>query len=287
MNDAIDVLEKAFGSPLPTTPDRSHLDVGTGDLLVMPAWGEISAGVKLVSVAPGNPAVGLPLIQGVYVLFEKPSLTPVALFDAASLTALRTAAVSGVATRCLAKEDAGDLVIFGAGVQAQAHLEAMVAVRPISRVRIVSRSPGPADALVDAASRMGLEARTGSAESVTQADIICTCSTSSEPVFDGNFLRPCAQINAVGSFTRQARELDDVAAGRARWIVDTSTAMAESGDLLAPIEKRIVRTEDVEVLSWVVAEGRGRVSDAEITVFKSVGAAFEDLVIAEAAASNL
>jgi ornithine cyclodeaminase/alanine dehydrogenase-like protein (mu-crystallin family) len=134
---------------------------------------------------------------------------------------------------------------------------------------------------------MGLEAMTGSAESVTQADIICTCSTSSEPVFDGNFLRPGAHINAVGSFTRQARELDDVAAGRARWIVDTSTAVAESGDLLAPIGKRIVRTEDVEVLSWVVAEGRGRVSDAEITVFKSVGAAFEDLVIAEAAARKL
>lgn len=287
MTEAVDALERAFAATLPTAPARSHLDTGTGDLLLMPAWGEDAAGVKLVTVAPGNPARDLPLIQGVYVLFEKPSLTPVALFDAAALTALRTAAVSGVATRHLARQDALRLVIFGAGIQARSHLEAMTAVRALEEVRVVSRSAQRAGEVVEIARASGLDADIAQADAVTQAGIVCTCTTSSTPVFDGKLLSPGVHVNAIGSYKASARELDDFVMGQARVVVDTQTALTESGDLLAPIESGLVQRDRVDELGTVVRESRGRVTETEITVFKSVGAAFEDLVVAQAAAERL
>lgn len=287
MTDAVDALERAFAATLPAAPARSHLDTGTGDLLLMPAWGEDAAGVKLVTVAPGNPARELPLIQGVYVLFEKPSLTPVALFDAAALTALRTAAVSGVATRHLSRQDALCLVIFGAGIQARSHLEAMAAVRVLEEVRVVSRSGHRAREVVDIARASGLDADIARADAVADADIVCTCTTSSNPVFDGKLLSPGVHVNAIGSYKRSARELDDFVMAQARVVVDTQTALQESGDLVAPIESGVLQRNEIDDLGSVVRGGRGRVADTEMTVFKSVGAAFEDLVVAQAAVERL
>lgn len=287
MSDAIDALDRAFGESLPAAPDRSHLDTGSGDLLVMPAWAEDAAGVKLVTVAPGNPERDLPLIQGVYVLFEKPGLTPIAIFDAAALTALRTAAISGVATRHLARTEASTLLIFGAGVQAAAHLEAMAAERPIETVQVVSRTTERAEALVETARAIGLDAAVAGPEDVSSADVICTCTTSTRPLFSGDLLAPGVHLNAVGSYQPAARELDDVAVGRARVVVDTMTALRESGDLLSPIDNGTLDPQDVTDLATVVSEKRGRVSESEITIFKSVGAAFEDLVVARAAAQRL
>ena len=286
MGRAIDALEHAFAGSLPLAPDRSHLDVGTGDLLLMPAWSDAAAGVKLVTVAPGNPAAGLPLIHGLYVLFEQPSLAPVALFDAAALTALRTAAVSGVATRHLAREDSKRLVIFGAGVQARSHLEAMAVVRPIERVTFVSRTRERINPLMDLVTEMGLETSHGSPSVAGEADIICTCTTSSSPVFDGKSLIPGTHINAVGSYRPSARELDDATLKGARVIVDTLTALSESGDLVIPLAEGVISNKAVQDLSAVVTAGSRR-ADLEVTVFKSVGAAFEDLVIAEAALKRL
>lgn len=287
MTAAVDALEHAFGLPLPHAPDRSHLDTGSGDLLIMPAWGELGAGVKLVTVAPDNPEQGLPLIQGVYVLFEQPSLTPVALFDAAALTALRTAAVSGVATRYLARQGAASLVIFGAGAQAEAHLAAMATVRPLERVRVVSRTQERARKLVERARSLGLRAEVAEPEAVRESDLVCTCTTSPEPVFPGGILAEGTHVNAVGSYKPFARELDDAALARARVVVDTRTALVESGDLIAPLENGTIHAEAVVDLATLVSEQLGRTSDAEITVFKSVGAAFEDLVIARAASQRL
>ena len=287
MADAMEALEDSLSGSDIHAPDRSHLDTGTGDLLLMPAWADDVAGVKLVTVAPGNPKRGLPLIQGVYVLFEQPTLTPVALFDATALTALRTGAVSGVATKHLAREDASYLVIFGAGVQAHAHLDAMVAAREIDKVRVVSRSPDRARALAEKATAMGLDADVRSAEVVRRAGIVCTCTTSPEPVFDGKLLSPGVHINAIGSYTPSARELDDFVMDHATVVVDTRAALNESGDLVVPIEDGRIAADDVRDLATVVKEGAGRGSDGEITVFKSVGAAFEDLVVARAAARRL
>ena len=285
MADAIKALEAAFDGDLPETPDRSHHDVGGGDLLVMPSWGSHAAGVKLVTVAPDNPAAGLPLIHGVYVLFRKPSLEPATLFDGAALTALRTAAVSGLATKYLAATDAATLVIFGAGVQAHAHLEAMLAVRPIENAIVVSRSSDRAEKLVEAARTAGIRAEAGSKEDVRQADIVCTCTTSSEPVFDGTDLGSTVHINAVGSYKASSRELDDRTISSARVVVDTRTAITESGDLVAPVQQGTIDAVDIHELSTVVRSG-GSAADG-VTVFKSVGAAFEDLIVAQTASTAL
>lgn len=289
MNVAVDALEAAFAGTLPEAPLRAHVEAGDGDLLLMPAVSEQGAGVKLVTVNPGNPARGLPLIQGVYVLFAPGTLEPVAIIDGAALTGVRTAAVTGLATRHLARPDASTLVIFGAGTQARTHLEAMVAVRPVERVIVVSRTPERAEALVERARGLGLEARTGEAPDVSEADIVCTCTTSPTPVFAGSELRPGAHINAVGAYTPETRELDTETVLRGRVVVETrEAALAEAGDLLVPIEEGVFAAEDVAAdLSEVAGGAEVRTSDADITIFKSVGVAFEDLVVARAAVDRL
>lgn len=287
MEQAIDELEAAFSGELPEAPPRSHLDVGGGDLLVMPSWSPQSAGTKLVTVAPDNPGRGLPLIHGIYVLFDKPALRPVALFDAAALTALRTAAVSGVATRHLARIEATKLVIFGAGTQARAHLDAMSSARSIAEVTIVSRSDERARALAERAEGAGLEAAVGSPDAVRDADVVCTCTTSNSPLFDGELLRPGAHVNAIGSYKRSARELDDEAIRNAIIVVDVDLAATESGDIAEPISAGVIAADEVLLLADVVKGASGRPSATDVTVFKSVGAAFEDLVVAAAAAARL
>lgn len=285
MSEAIDALERAFGEAPLVTPQRSHLDVGTGDLLLMPAWGDESLGVKLVTVAPGNAALGLPSIQGTYVLFDKQTLSPVMSFDAAALTALRTAAVSGVATRYLAREDAKRLVIFGAGVQAHAHLTAMATVRDVESVRIVS--PARASQLVQVAKDLGLDADVGAPADASEADIICTCTTSSEPVLEAKHLQPGTHVNAIGSYKHAARELASAVLEGARVVIDTETALTESGDLLTPLDEGIISASEIETLAEVVTGDLRRAGNSETTVFKSVGAAPQDLVIAQAAATAL
>lgn len=286
ISDAVSALEHAFSTDTSGIPDRQHLDVGGGDLLLMPAWSPGAAGVKLVTVAPDNPAAGLPLIHGVYVLFDKPALRPVALFDAAPLSALRTSAVSALATRHLARPGSSDLLIFGAGVQAQAHLTAMHEVLDLKRVSIVSRSHHSAASLADMARSLGLEARLCGPEDVADADVVCTCTTSSQPLFEGELLKPGAHVNAVGSYLPNARELDNKAMERARVVVDTAAALHESGDLLTPLREGVLQRDEVRLLSEVLA-GSGRQTSEDVTIFKSVGAAFEDLAVAEAAALNL
>ena len=212
MGEAIDALERAFVSTEPRTdPPRQHIDVPGGELLLMPASGRDGTGVKLITLAPGNAARGIPLINGVYILFSPGTLQPAALFDGAGLTRLRTAAVSGVATRHLAREDATRLVVFGEGVQGQAHAEAMKVVRPIDSVSFVERNGG-------------------NPSSVEEADIVCTCTTSATPVFDGGRLKPGTHVNAIGAHQPTARELDDRAIAAGRLVVDTTAAIG-AGDL--------------------------------------------------------
>lgn len=290
MAAAVDALEAAFGGPSPPeAPARSRVPVDGADLLLMPAVGEGGAGVKLVTVNPANPGRGLPLIHAVYVLFEGGSLRPEALIDGRALTALRTAAVSALATRHLAREDARRLVIFGAGVQARAHLEAMPAVRPVESVTVVSRTPDRARALAGLAAERGLEAAVGGPEAVAEADLVCTCTTSRTPLFDGRLLRPGAHVNAVGAYSPDARELDDETIRRARVVVETrEAALAEAGDLLIPIAAGVVGPSHVVAdLAEVVRGARVRRSAEDVTVFKSVGVALEDLAVARAAVDRV
>jgi ornithine cyclodeaminase len=290
MSAAVDALEAAFcADRLPEAPQRTHVAVQEADLLMMPAAGELGAGVKIVTVNPANPERGLPLIHGMYVLFAPGTLKTVGIIDGAAITGLRTAAVSGLATRWLARDDARRLVVYGAGTQARSHLEAMRAVRPIEEVRVVSRSAGPAEELADAVHSQHLDAAVAGPDAVAGADIVCTCTTSSTPVFDGTKVDEGTHINAVGAYRPGARELDDHVVSKARIVVETrDAALSEAGDLIIPMQAGVIGRDDVVAdLSEVVRGTPVRREQDDITVFKSVGVAFEDLVVARAAFDRL
>ena len=282
--DAVDALDRAFRASLPLAPQRARVDVPGGELLLMPSVAASAFGVKLVTVAGDQPDRHLPLVQAAYVLFDAPGLSPVALIDGTALTTLRTAAVSALATRYLSRPESRSLVIIGAGVQGNAHLDAMMAVRPIEVAWVVSRRTAPAEELVQRAEDLGLDASIEGADIVGQADIVCTCTTSSEPVFKGSLLLPGSHVNAIGAYRPDQRELDDDAVRRGRLVVETrEAAMAEAGDLIIPLADGAIEPADIVAdLAEVVRGHPVRRHEQDITVFKSVGVAFEDLVIAGA-----
>jgi ornithine cyclodeaminase/alanine dehydrogenase-like protein (mu-crystallin family) len=285
MAAAIDVLEAAFRTlDAGAGPLRTSVETPNGSLLLMPAFGEAGVGVKLVTLTPSNPARAMAYIQASYVLFDATTQVPEAVLDGAALTALRTGAVSGLATRHLAREDAARLVVFGAGVQAGSHLEAMCAVRPVTELVVVSRSPASAEALVGEGLERGLTARVGDPEAVADADLICTCTTSEEPLFDGSLLRPGVHVNAIGSHRPDARELDTRTIRRGRVVVETrDVAFAEAGELAIPIAEGVIDAQHVVAdLAEAVRGAQVRRSPEDVTVFKSVGMGFEDLAIARA-----
>jgi ornithine cyclodeaminase/alanine dehydrogenase-like protein (mu-crystallin family) len=284
---AIDALEDGFREEDPdaTAPVRSTLETTSGSLLVMPARGARGVGVKLVTLSPANPARGMPFVHAAYVLFDPATQAPEALFDGAALTALRTGAVSGLATRHLANPTAERLVLFGAGVQAAAHLEAMAAVRPLRSVVVVSRNPARARELAMQARTLGLDGSVGSPEAVADADIVCTCTTATTPLFEGHRLGDGAHVNAIGAYLPDTREVDTDTVRRARVAVETrAVAFAEAGDLLIPIAEGIVTADHVLAdLREIVKGAVVRSGPTDITLFTSVGMAFEDLVVARAA----
>jgi ornithine cyclodeaminase len=287
MERAIDALEAAFGDEDPSlvAPLRSSLATPAGTLVLMPAAGRRGVGVKLVTLSESNPQRGAPFLQAVYVVFDRETQRPEAVIDGTELTAIRTAAVSGLATRYLAREDARRLVLFGAGVQANAHLDAMVAVRPVEDVVVVSRSEGPAVTLAERAAAMGLHASVGDPGAVAEADIVCTCTTSAVPLFDGRLLAHGAHVNAIGAYLPNDREVDTETVSRATVVVETrEVAFAEAGDLLIPIGEGAIGRDHIRAdLAEVVGGARMRAADDDVTLFESVGMAFEDLVVARAA----
>lgn len=290
MEAAIDALEAGFAADrLPEAPLRSHVETPSGTLLLMPAHGDAGVGVKLVTLTEANRDVGLPFIHATYVLFDAGTQAPTAVLDGSALTALRTAAVSGLATRHLARPDSRRLVLYGAGVQARAHLDAMRAVRPVEEVVVVSRGRARAEDLVALASSLGLGASVGAPGAEREADLVCTCTTSSAPVVRGNLLRPGVHVNAVGAYTPRMREVDAEGVRRAKVVVETrEVAAAEAGDLLIAIEEGAIGPEHVVAdLAEVVRGARVRTSEGDVTLFKSVGAAFEDLIVARAAVDRL
>jgi ornithine cyclodeaminase/alanine dehydrogenase-like protein (mu-crystallin family) len=289
MPAAIDALEAAFRDGDPSaTPLRSHVETPGGTLLLMPAVGDAGVGVKLVTLTDANPAAGLPLINAVYALFDPVTQAPALLVDGAALTALRTAAVSGLATRHLARADSARLVIFGAGVQAAAHLEAMAAVRPITHLTVVTRTPARAGALLARATALGLDASVGDPHAVSGADIVCTCTTAVDPLFDGEALAAGAHVNAVGAYRPQTREVDTATVRRARVVVETrAAALEEAGDLLIPIGEGAIGLGHVLAdLQEVVRGAEVRSGPPDVTFFASVGLAFEDLAVAGALATR-
>ncbi len=265
-------------------PDRSGL------LGLMPAYtgSPLAIGIKVVTVMPGNHGTELDSHQGVVLVFETVRGSLRAIVDASAITALRTAAVSGLATRCLAREDAGDLALLGAGVQAASHARAMAAVRPLRRVRVWSRSPASARGFAARESaRLGLaiEVCASARAAVDGADLVCTTTASRTPVLDGAWLAEGAHVNAVGACFRDARELDTAAVARARLFVDRrESALQEAGDILIPIAEGAIGAGHIRAELGELVSGAhpGRATRDEITLFESLGLAVEDLAAAHA-----
>lgn len=244
--------------------------------------------IKIVTVYGDNPArFGLPTIQGVLLVHDARTGAPIALMDAEALTAIRTGAAGGVAARYMALPDARILTLFGAGAQAAAQVEAVCQVRPIEQVHVVTRSQGSAtdDFCRALAQRLQIEVgQTKSRqEAVAGAHIICTATTSGEPVFDGAWVQPGTHINAVGAYKRTLRELDSSLVARCRIVVDhMQAAKAEAGDIVLAVEEGAMDYAQIVGELGEVVSGRvaGRAHAEEITLFKSVGLAMQDAMTA-------
>jgi ornithine cyclodeaminase len=259
-----------------------------GALATMPSYADPLGGtaVKVITVYRGNQGTAYDAHQGAVLLFEAEHGSLRAIVDATAVTAIRTAAVSAVATRALARDDAADLTILGSGAQARTHLAAMLQVRHIRRVRVWSPHAERRDRFAEYESRrhnVEVEAMASAQSAVAGADLICTVTSARTPVLKGKWIAPGAHVNAVGACFPTTRELDTEAVRRARVFVDRrESALAEAGDLLIPkgegaVGDDHIRGELGEVLLGAV---RGRSGDEEVTLFKSLGLAVEDLAAA-------
>jgi ornithine cyclodeaminase/alanine dehydrogenase-like protein (mu-crystallin family) len=246
------------------------------------AGGQAAWSLKAICVFPDNPLRGLDAHQGAVVLFDGETGEIRALMNASAITAIRTAAVSAVATRLLAREDARELAILGAGVQARSHVEAMRAVRSWDRIRVASRTPEHAARLAD---EVAAEAAGSAEEAVRGADVIVTATNSPEPVLRRGWLKHGAHVNAVGSSIPSTRELDTETIAECALFVDRrKSTVNEAGDYLMPLrEGAIAGPEHIraEIGELLIGAAEGRRSPDELTVFKSLGLAVEDLAAAE------
>lgn len=251
---------------------------------LMPAHrsgGSAAYSLKTVCVFPDNPTRGLDAHQGTVTLFSGETGQVRALMNASAITAIRTAAVSAVATRLLARDDASELAIVGSGVQGRSHIEAMRAVRPWARIRVASRTNENAQALAD---ETGAEAAESVEEAVRGADVVVTATNSSEPVLRHEWLKPGAHVNAVGSSVKTARELDTATMAAGSLFVDRrESTLNEAGDYLFAAEEGAIGPDHIkaEIGEILIGKHPGRTSPDELTVFKSLGLAVEDLAAAE------
>jgi ornithine cyclodeaminase/alanine dehydrogenase-like protein (mu-crystallin family) len=270
-------------------PARTSLEIpGTRTTaLIMPAYlpGPHRIGLKLISLCEDNPAKGMPFAQAITIVMDAELGTPLAVLEAGYLTAVRTGAASGAATDALARKDARVAAIFGAGVQGRTQLEAIAAVRPLRRAFVVDTDARAAAAFAAEMGRaLGLEIEPADAPAALRdADIVSTVTTSAVPVFRDGDLKPGVHINAVGSYKPHVREIPGETVRRAALFVDERrSALEEAGDILIPLREGLIgeahiRAEIGQVLAGLAP---GRRSDDEITLFKSVGNAVEDLAVA-------
>ena len=291
MRDCIGVMELALGAlargesmvPLRT---MMRLPGGTDIFALMPAYVPPVMGAKIISVFPGNHGTRLDSHQGAVLLFDASNGSLQAVMDATAITAIRTAAVSAVSARLLAREDANELAIIGSGVQARKHLEAIPLVRDIKRVRIWSRNRANAEALCHPERSEGpaLHVCDSAEEAVRDASIVCATTSSKEPVLKGAWIAPGTHVIAVGAATPGAREVDTALVKRSRLFVDSRvSALKEPGDILIPLEEGEITPDHIVAELGEVVNGTrgGRESREEITFFKSLGLAVEDIAAAQ------
>ena len=298
MASAIVAMKEAYAqlsNGQASIPLRSHIDVTQHDGIAffMPALlhDTQDMAVKIVSVFPRNLEKGLATINAIVIALNPETGQPIAVMEGASLTAIRTGAASGAATDLLARANASSVAIFGSGVQARTQLEAVCTVRPIEQVSVFSLDEPGVKAFVDEMAGRGpipkqitIEEKPSAA--IAEADVICTATTSSSPVFDGKELKPGTHINAVGSFTPDMQEIDAETVKKALVIVDSrEAALAEAGDLIIPIEQGEINAEWIHAELGEIVAGRkpGRTGAEQITLFKSVGIAAQDAIAASRA----
>ncbi|TRW44573.1 ornithine cyclodeaminase family protein [Georgenia yuyongxinii] len=288
VRDAVDALEAALRGGLDPERDapRSRLTTAAGELLIMPSTLGAFAGVKLLSSTPENPARGLPLIQGAYLLFEGEDQRPAAVVDGIALTNLRTPATSALAVRHLTPDTAtgpARLTVFGTGPQARGHVAAMAAVREIAEVTLVGRSRRRVDALAAEVAAAGLPVRTaapGDPDAVAHADIVCCCTSATTPLFDGALIKDDAVVVAMGSHFPDARETDDALVARAAVVVESrASTLREAGDIVIPVATGGLTPDRLVTLADVVT-GRAHLPGQGPRLFKGTGMPWQDLVVA-------
>jgi ornithine cyclodeaminase len=290
MDEAIEAMRDGFialSTGKARVPLRNSVNTPDGMTLFMPAYleGAASSAVKVVSVYPGNGHYGLPIIIAAVMVFDADTGQPLALMDGTYLTALRTGAASGLATQLLARPRAAVLGVIGAGAQARTQIAAICAVRPIREIRVYSRSG--ADSFVAELSHrypgINIRAARSASEALKGAEVLVAATTSATPVIKAEDVSPGAHINGVGSYTPQMQEVAAEIVTHARIVVDSrESAMAEAGDLLIPIRDGLMTPDAIYAEIGEIAAGLkpGRVSDSEITFFKSVGVAVQDAAVA-------
>jgi ornithine cyclodeaminase len=287
----IAALKRAFASDW-TVPVRHHHGVpipGEPEqtLLLMPAWeGGKSIGIKLVTITPGNGARNLPAVQGIYLLLDGATGVPKVLMEGTTLTVRRTAAASALAAGFCARKDASVHLMVGAGALSRPLIEAHRAGRPIGETLLWARKPDQAQAKADDLAKAGIavEVARDLEAAARQADIISCATLSAEPLIRGAWLKPGAHLDLVGAYLPELRESDDEAVKRASLFCGTRAgALKEGGDLVQPLKAGVIRQGDVaaELSELCKGEHPGRTRDDEITLFKSVGTAIEDLAAAK------
>ncbi len=285
--ELIDALREAFIAGAEAPVRSSYSVTPEGDrLLLMPAWraGQ-DLGVKLVTVFPNNPKRGVPSVSALYVLLDGATGHPRALIDGEALTLRRTAAASALASTYLSRRESACLLVVGTGALAPYMAAAHCAVRSIRTVVVWGRSPDRARSTADALCARGLDAEPVGdlSAGLARADIVTCATTSREPLICGGQVRPGTHIDLVGAFTRDMRESDDALVNAAEVFVDTfAGALKEAGDLVQPLEKGTLNRNRIraELADLVCGRDAGRRGDNEVTLFKSVGTALEDLCAA-------
>lgn len=287
----IEALREAFRADI-EIPERHHHYIARPDeeatILIMPAWtrggAEAFLGIKVITIFPANLAKGIPSLTGSYMLLSGETGLPLAMMDGGMLTRFRTAAASALAASYLARENARRHLIIGAGALSPLFARAHACVRPIEESVIWNRTPDRAEAVVEELKPHGLNARIGGdlAVEVAAADIVTCVTGAAAPVLQGAWLTPGTHVDLVGAFKANMRESDDETMRRSRIYVDTEKALHEPGDLIDPLRDGVIRESDIQGTLFQLCRGEvaGRGGGEEITLFKSVGTAVEDLAAA-------
>jgi ornithine cyclodeaminase/alanine dehydrogenase-like protein (mu-crystallin family) len=299
MKQAVEVMKSAFrelSENRAVVPLRTHVSMPdhNGEVLVMPAYSPATSrfGLKVITLFENNPAIDLPFIQAMVMVFDTATGSPVAIMEGTSLTAIRSGAASGAATDLLARKDACTAAIFGAGIQARTQLAAVCAVRPIRAASVFDQDAARAAIFArEASAEFGISVTVAasSAAALDGADIICTATTSGTPVFADSEVCAGAHINAIGCYKPHMREIPAATVVRAQVVVDQlDAAWEEAGDLIMPLHDGLIQADHIHAeLGEIVAGTKsGRTHPDGVTFFKSVGIAIQDLAAASCVLAN-